>query len=139
MKHAVWAAALIMAGTGAFADGHDADDIHWSITMTVNDGMAEKVVPLVPRMSEATMANEPDALIYEYMQSGDQVHIYERYADNEAAVLHMSNFGANFADEFFAVFDVQSIAIYGPAGDDLKAVFEAANPAYLDKVAGFAR
>ena len=107
--------------------------------MKVNEGMAEKVVPLVTKMSEATMANEPDALIYEYMQAGDAVHIYERYADNAAAMVHMTNFGENFAEEFFEVFTVESVAVYGPAGDDLKEALSGAGPAYLDKIAGFAR
>ncbi|WP_372571969.1 putative quinol monooxygenase [Ruegeria jejuensis] len=138
MRFSIWVGAMILGATAAIA-GEDADDIHWSITMSVNEGMADKVVPLVTRMSEATMANEPDALIYEYMQDGDTVHIYERYADNDAAMLHMSNFGANFAEEFFEAFTVDSIAIYGPAGDDLKEVFADANPAYLGKIAGFAR
>lgn len=135
------AAALLAASTAfaAFADGHSEDDVHWSIDMTINEGMAEKVAPLLTRMSDATMENEPDALIYEYMQSGDTVHIYERYADNAAAMVHMGNFGANFAEEFFAAFTVNRISVYGPAEDDLKAAFEGAGAEYLDKIAGFAR
>lgn len=129
---------MILGATAAIA-GEDENDIHWSITMTVNVGMADKVVPLVTPMSETTTANEPDTLIYEYMRDGDTVHIYERYVDNDVAMLHMCNFGASFAEEFCEASTVDSIAVYGPAGDDLKEVFADAQPAYLGKIAGFAR
>lgn len=133
------AAALALAAPAALADGHAADDVHWTIAMTVKEGMDDAVLPLLTRMSEATEADEPGALIYEYMRAGDTVHIYERYADNAAALTHMGNFGEKFAEDFFGTFAVDSIAIYGPAGDDLKAVFEGTGAVYLDKIAGFAR
>ena len=131
-------AATLAAGP-SLAQAQSADDVHWQITMTVNADQADAVKPLLDRMVAATQANEPDALIYDYMGDGDQVHIYERYADNAAAVTHMSNFGANFADEFMKVFSVNSVTIYGPAGDDLKEVLAPFSPTYLQEISGFAR
>ncbi|WP_170334199.1 antibiotic biosynthesis monooxygenase [Ruegeria arenilitoris] len=139
MKLIFTTALLAFASTGALAEDQSSDDVHWSIVMSINEGMEDNVVPLLTRMSDATMTNEPDALIYEYMRSGDAVHIYERYANNAAAMVHMGNFGSNFADDFFATFTVESIAVYGPAEDDLKEVFADAPAVYLEKIAGFAR
>ncbi len=132
------AAAALSAGS-ALAGGHSADDVHWHITMTVNAGQADAVKPLLDRMVAATMENEPGALVYDYMGDGDQVHISERYADNAAAMTHMGNFGANFAEEFIQTFSINSVAVYGPAGDDLKEVLAPFSPTYMQQISGFAR
>jgi len=139
MKFTPLIAALILATGPAMADGHSVDDVHWHITMTVNDGKSDAVKPLLDRMVAATQANEPDALIYDYMGDGDQVHIYERYADNAAAMTHMGNFGANFAEEFLQTFSITSVTVYGPAGDDLKEGLAPFSPTYMPEISGFAR
>ncbi|MEH6836451.1 MULTISPECIES: putative quinol monooxygenase [Falsihalocynthiibacter] len=139
MKLLLPIAATLLATGPAFADGHSGDDVHWHITMTVNEGKAEAAKPLIDRMVAATMANEPDALIYDYMGEGDLIHITERYADNAAAMTHMGNFGANFAGEFMETFSVNSVVVYGPAGDDLKEVLAPFSPTYLPQIGGFSR
>lgn len=139
MKFLPSLAAILLAAGPAIADGHSADDVHWHITMTVNAGRADAVKPLLDRMVAATLANEPDALTYDYMGVGDQVHIYERYADNAAAMVHMGNFGANFAGEFLETFTITSVTVYGPAGDDLKAGLAPFSPMYLSQISGFSR
>ncbi|WP_231701081.1 putative quinol monooxygenase [Aliiruegeria sabulilitoris] len=128
-----------LAAGAAFAEGQSADDVHWHITMTVNAGQADAVKPLLDRMVAATQANEPGALVYDYMGDGDQVHISERYADNAAAMTHMGNFGANFAEEFMQTFSITSVAVYGPAGDDLKEVLAPFSPIFMPQISGFAR
>lgn len=140
MKTTALIAALVLATGPAFAEGHSAnDDVHWHITMTVMDGKAEAVKPLLDRMVAATMANEPGALTYDYMGAGDVVHIYERYEDNAAAMVHMGNFGANFAGEFLSTFSLMSLTVYGPAEDDLKQALEGFSPMYYPQIAGFSR
>ena len=131
-------ATFLFAGS-ALADGHSADDVHWHITMTVNSGKADAVKPLLDRMVTATQTNEPGALTYDYMGEGDQVHIYERYADNAAAMTHMGNFGANFAEEFLGTFTITSVVVYGPAGDDLKEGLAPFSPTYFPQISGFSR
>jgi quinol monooxygenase YgiN len=131
--------ATVLAAGPTMAEGQSADDVHWHITMTVNAGQADAVKPLLDRMVAATQANEPGALTYDYMGDGDQVHISERYADNAAAMTHMGNFGANFAEEFIQAFSVNSVAVYGPAGDDLKEVLAPFSPTYMPQISGFSR
>jgi quinol monooxygenase YgiN len=139
MKHLSLIGAVMLAAGPAMADSHSADDVHWHITMTVNAGKADAVKPLLDRMVAATQANEPGALTYDYMGDGDQVHIYERYADNAAAMTHMGNFGANFAEEFFEAFTITSVVVYGPAGDDLKEGLAPFSPTYFPQISGFSR
>lgn len=139
MKYLPFIAATILAAGPALAEDQSADDVGWHIVMTVNAGMEDAVQPLLDRMVSATEANEPGALTYDYMGAGDQIHITERYADNAAAMTHMGNFGANFAEEFMQAFLLNSVTVYGPAGDDLKAVFEPFGPAYMTRISGYSR
>jgi quinol monooxygenase YgiN len=139
MKYVQLIGSIFLAAGPAMAADHSADDVHWHITMTVNSGMAEKVKPLLDRMVAATQANEPGTLTYDHMGDGDQVHIYERYADNAAAMTHMGNFGANFAEEFFEAFTITSVVVYGPAGDDLKEGLAPFSPTYFPQISGFSR
>jgi quinol monooxygenase YgiN len=132
-------AATVLAAGPAFAEDQSADDVHWHITMTVNDGQADAVKPLLDRMVAATMADEPGALTYGYMGAGDQVNLYDRYADSAAAMTHMGNFGANFAEEFMQAFTITSVFVYGPAGDDLKEVLAPFSPTYMQNISGFSR
>jgi quinol monooxygenase YgiN len=132
-------AATMLAAGPVMAEDQSADDVHWHITMTVNAGQADAVKPLLDRMVAATQANEPGALTYDYMGDGDQVHISERYADNAAAMTHMGNFGANFAEKFMQTFSVNSVAVYGPAGDNLKEVLAPFSPTYMPQISGFSR
>jgi quinol monooxygenase YgiN len=139
MKYLSLIAATMLAAGPALADDQSADDVGWHIVMTVNAGMEDAVQPLLDRMVTATESTEPDALTYDYMGFGDQIHITERYADNAAAMTHMGNFGAKFAEEFMQTFALNSIAVYGPAGDDLKAVLEPFAPLYMTRISGFSR
>lgn len=139
MKYLSFIAATMLAAGPALAEDQSADDVGWHIVMTVNAGMEDAVLPLLDQMVSATKANEPGALTYDYMGAGDQVHIVERYADNAAAMTHMGNFGANFAEKFLQTFSVNSVAVYGPAGDDLKAVLEPFAPAYMARLSGYTR
>ena len=136
------AAAAVAAAFPAgmtFAGAHDDQTLHWTLVATVQPGQADAVVPLVTKMAETNRANEPGTLVYEYMQADETIHIYERYSDSAAALEHLGNFGANFAADFLTVFAIESISIYGPAGDDLKAALEGLPVTYMEKIAGFAR
>lgn len=131
--------AIILFSGPALADGHSTDDVHWHVTMTVNAGQMDAVEPLLNRMVAATQANEPGAIVYDYMGEGNEVHIYERYADSAAAVTHMGNFAENFAEEFLQTFTVTSVDVYGPVGDDLKEILDPFSPTYMHRISGFAR
>ena len=113
--------------------------VSWLLELTVNDAAAGKA--LAEEMSQATKADEPGALIYEYFLSDDEktLHIYERYADSEAVLAHMANFGEKFADRFLSVFEPTSLTIYGSPDDAVKKTMAGLSPAYLGQVAGFAR
>jgi len=114
--------------------------VSWSLQMTVRDGQLEEAKALVPEMVEATRS-EPGALTYEYFLShdGTSCHIYERYADSEAVLAHLGNFGSNFAERFMECFEPKSFSVYGPASDDVRGALDAFGAGYFNTLDGFSR
>lgn len=117
------------------------DNVYWVLELTINDGQQEAFKALAAEMSEATQANEPGALNYEWTigEDGKTVHIYERYADSAATMVHLAAFGANFAERFLTVFTPTRFVVYGNASDEVKEALSGFGPAYLTPTAGFAR
>jgi quinol monooxygenase YgiN len=115
------------------------DVIEWvlELRVTSKDGLQE----LLDEMVQATQANEPGALHYEYYMPEDRstCTVLERYADSAAAMTHVQNWGANFAERFMQAFAVERFTVFGPAGDDLKAALSGFGATHQERVAGFNR
>ncbi|MCB1340271.1 MAG: antibiotic biosynthesis monooxygenase [Pseudooceanicola sp.] len=117
------------------------DIIEWVLEMKVQDGQADKVQPLLDEMVAATKADEPGALVYEYYMdvAKSRCTVIERYADSDAAMVHLGNFGARFADRFLAAFAPERFTVYGPASDQLRAAVAGFGAVHFGQVAGFCR
>lgn len=115
--------------------------IEWVLELDVQAGQAENVGPLLDEMVAATKADEPGALHYEYYTNPDhtKITVLERYADNTAAMAHLGNFGAKFADRFLAAFAPSRFVVHGPAGDDLRAALAGFGAVHMDYYKGFSR
>jgi len=117
------------------------DIIEWVLEMRVQEGQADKVLPLLEEMVAATMADEPGALHYEFYMPDDRstCTVLERYADNNAVMAHLGNFGAKFADRFLATFTPERFTVYGPANNDVRAALAGLGATHQGMVAGFNR
>ena len=117
------------------------DNIYWVLEVAVKSGEADNVTALMNEMIEATRANEPDTLNYEWTLSDDGAtyHLYERYADSAAALVHLGSFGANFADRFLAALEPTGFTVYGNPSAELREALTAFGPVYMTPAAGFAR
>lgn len=117
------------------------DIIEWVLEMEVHAGAADRIQPLINEMVAATQADEPGALHYEYYITEDRAHVtvIERYADSAAALVHLGNFGAKFADRFFAIFAPMRFTLYGPANDELRAAVAGLDARHQARIAGFHR
>ena len=114
--------------------------VSWSLQMSVREGRLDDAKALVPEMVAATR-DEAGALTYEYFLSDDgtSCHIYERYADSDAVMAHLGNFGANFADRFMACFEPTSLSVYGQPSDEVRAALDGFGAVYLATLDGFRR
>ena len=75
------------------------EQISWRVELAVKPGELENFQALTGEMVEATR-EEPGALSYERFVTDDGkfVHVYERYADSAAALVHLRKFGRIFGN-----------------------------------------
>ena len=114
--------------------------VSWNLQMSVREGMHEAARALMEEMVEATRA-EPGTVSYEWFLSADgsTCHICETYADSDAALVHLGNFGANFAERFLGCFEPTSLSVYGSPSPGARAALDGFGAAYLGPFGGFRR
>jgi quinol monooxygenase YgiN len=114
--------------------------VSWSLELTIKPGQVDVVRPLILEMVDSTR-NEPGALMYEWSisEEEDVIHSYDRYADSDAVLEHLSNFGENFAERLLAAVDPTRFVVYGSPTDRAREALDAFGALYLSPVAGFAR
>lgn len=116
------------------------ENISWNLKLSVNEGKLGDFRSLMAEMVEATQG-EAGCMTYDWyvLPDGSEVHIQERYADNEAALVHLGNFGANFAERFMACVTPRSFVVYGPSGDDIRGALTPMGAVFMDHFGGFRR
>jgi quinol monooxygenase YgiN len=84
---------------------------------------------------------EPGTLVYEWFVSddGSAVHVYERYADSAAVVVHGASFVENFVERFLEAVEPTRFTVYGSPDAAARETLSALAPAYLGPFDGFAR
>jgi quinol monooxygenase YgiN len=116
-------------------------NVHWILDVTINDGELGNFKALMGEMVEATQANEPGALNYEWFISGDEktCHIYERYADSDATRVHLGNFAEHFGGRFMGMVTPAKFTLYGDPDDQLREALQSMAAVEMTQIGGFAR
>ena len=117
------------------------DNIFWLLELSIDDGKLDEFKRLAEEMSAATR-NEAGAIAYEWFLGADNAtcHIYERYSDNAATLVHLGNFGARFAERFMGCVTPTSFDVYGPADDQVRGGLAGMGAVHYDtQLAGFSR
>jgi quinol monooxygenase YgiN len=114
--------------------------ISWNLQLAVRDGQLDALRTLVHEMVESTR-DEEGTQAYEWFLSADGTacHIYERYADSAAVMVHLGNFGAKFMERFLACLEVTSFSVYGEPSEEAKGALDGFGATYLATLAGFSR
>ena len=117
------------------------DIVEWVLELDVGEGKLDDLKALMQEMSDATQADEPGTLTYEWYTDaiGSKCHIIERYADSDAVMVHLGNFGTKFADRFMAILTPTAITVYGPASVQVKAALGSFGPVHYGLLGGFHR
>ncbi|MCB8945564.1 MAG: antibiotic biosynthesis monooxygenase [Ardenticatenaceae bacterium] len=115
--------------------------VAWVLQMSIKEGQYDNVIALMEEMVAATQANEPGALSYEWSVNDDKTvcHLYERYADSAATMVHMGNFGGKFMKRFFTYMRATGIFVYGSPNDEVKGALAGLKPLYMGSIGGFTR
>ena len=114
--------------------------VSWIIELAVKPGQLENFRGLMNEMVESTEP-EPDTLSYDWFVSddGSTVHIYERYADSDALVAHITGFKRKFAERFTTMVDATRFVVYGEPNEAARDEMAPFGPEYLGTFGGFAR
>ena len=115
--------------------------VSWVLELAVKDGQLDAFKALAQEMSEATQADEPGATHYEWYIDGDgkNIHIFERYVDSAATMVHLGNFGAKFAERFMACVDPTRFMVYGDPSAEVRGAVAGLGAAHMTQFVGFAR
>ncbi len=114
--------------------------VSWNLRVSINEGQLEAFRTLMKEMVSATEA-EAGTLSYEwYLSKGaGSCHINERYADSDAVMAHLANFGANFAERFLGCVAPTSIDVYGDASEEVRAGLAGFGAVHHSPFGGFSR
>jgi quinol monooxygenase YgiN len=114
--------------------------VSWLLELKIGPGKLEEFCS-VARDLIAQTQNEPGTLDYEWSLSADgtTAHIFERYANSEALVLHVTQGFAQHADRFMAACTPTHMTVYGKPTDEAKAAIGDLGPAYFEPLGGFSR
>jgi autoinducer 2-degrading protein len=114
--------------------------IYWILEANIKPGKLDALKSLAQAFSESTQKYEQGALIYEWSinESSDTLHIFERFENNEAALIHLANVGPKLP-ELMETVDLQSIKCHGPVSEAFKDACEGMPIRYFEVFSGFAR
>ena len=116
------------------------NNVYWTIDISIKSGALDDLKALMDEMIASTQ-NEDGALNYEWWISDDSTtcHIYERYTDAAAAMVHIGNFGAHFAERFMGLVDVTRFIVYGGHDENVRGALGGMGAAFMGSLGGFSR
>ncbi|MBT5498398.1 MAG: antibiotic biosynthesis monooxygenase [Alphaproteobacteria bacterium] len=117
------------------------DNVHWLLEISIKPGQLDTFKSVMAEMVAATNANEPDTLIYEWFISEDQqtCHIYERYVDSAATMIHLATFGEKFAERILATVEPTRFVVYGNPDETVRGALAGFGAVHMEEIGGFAR
>jgi quinol monooxygenase YgiN len=114
-------------------------EVSWVFEAAVKPDAVDDYAALAREITADNQAAEPGQLNFEWYLDGHDVHIYERYADSPAAVLHVQRFVTNFGPQFLSMCTPTRMSVYGEPSEELRTALTGFNPRYLGTVTGYTR
>jgi quinol monooxygenase YgiN len=111
------------------------------LELNIKEGKGADLSALSEEMVKATQENEPGTLDYQWSTSSDGTvcHIFERYSDSDAVMVHLGTFGEKFAGRFMEIFEPTRFVVYGSPSQEVKDALAAFGATYMDPAGGFSR
>lgn len=115
--------------------------VYWILELEVRQGKERDFHELMREMVAATRENEPGTLAYEWSVTNDgrRCHIFERYSNSAAVMVHLAKFGDAYAERFFEILSPIRFVIYGSPSQLVKDALSVFNPDYMKLADGFTR
>ena len=117
------------------------DQVSWMLELEIQGGRADALRALMTEMVNATKTNEAGTLDYEWSTStdGKRCHIFERYVDSAATLIHLGTFGERFAGRFLEILKPTRFVVYGSPSAAVRDALAAFGPVYMQPLGGFSR
>ena len=114
-------------------------EISWHVELKVKPGQLSCFQTLTGEMVAAARA-EPGVLSYQRFVSEDGtiIHLYERFANSNAALAHLEVFSKYFAAPFSAMVERRSFTVFGWPTADVRAVLDQFRAVYMRPFGDFA-
>ena len=108
------------------------DQISWYVELAIKPGQLDNFRALTGEMVRVTR-RESGVLAYQRFVSSDSnvIHVYERYANSDAANAHLQIFIKTFADRFQRMVARTRFLVFGCPTAELKATLERFGATYL--------
>lgn len=114
--------------------------VHWLLEVSIEPSLANNFDQIMRDLVEETDRETGTmACEWNFNDDGTLCHIYERFANADAAMIHLGMFGDQFAAQFLSVCSIIDLTILGYASEEVKAALKGFNPTVLHQRAGFAR
>lgn len=116
------------------------ENVHWVLEVAIKEGELDNFKAVMKDMVAGTQ-EEAGALNYEWFISDDEksCHLYERYADSAATMVHLGNFGSKFAERFLATLDPVRFVVYGDPSEEVREALAGLGAVHMAQIAGFAK
>lgn len=117
------------------------ENVYWVLELAVQPGRLNEFRTLMLEMVAAAETNEPGTLNYEWniSEDGAVCHIYVRYENSAAVMLHMAVFGTKFTGRFAALAQITRLVVYGTPSAEVKAALAPYGAVYFTPFGGFKR
>ena len=117
------------------------NSVSWILELEIKDGEFENFQSLMHEMVDAAKANEPNTLNYEWTISEDhkKCHIYERYVDSDATMIHLGTFDIKYGERFMDAVEVTRLVVYGNPNNEVRDALSGMGALYMSRFGGFAR
>lgn len=118
-----------------------ATDVSWILELSVQSGHEKEFSALMQEMVGATQENEPGTLDYQWSTSADGsvCHIFERYVDSAAVMIHLATFGEKYAGRFLEILVPVRFVVYGSPSQEVKDALAGFQPSFMQAKASFSR
>ena len=115
--------------------------VYWVLALEIQPGKEQDFHELMREMVSATEENEPGTLSYEWSlgKDGKTCHIFERYSNSAAVMVHLAKFGEAYAERFFEILSPTGFTIYGSPSQLVKDALSVFQPSYMKLADGFTR
>lgn len=117
------------------------EPIFWVVEGGIQPRALDALMPLIEEMVASTKAVEPGTMAYEwFVDSGNkECHIFEKYRDSAAALIHLRTFEEKFAERLGKLVRIERVKLYGDADKEVVGALGSEGTVLLLPLTGFTR